>query len=693
MGDWRLAVDIGGTFTDVVVLESGGGAIAVAKSLTTPDDPLAGVRDGCAKAFTEAGIQPADVAGAVVHATTLVTNALIEGKGARTALVATAGFGDTLLIRDEHRYDMYDLQIEFPEPVVPAERTFELDERTLADGSLQRVPDESALAELVDRLAGSDVEAVAISLLHAYANPANEQHVKDALAAALQVPVCASSDVAPQIREYPRMVTTACNAVTMPLVGDYLAALTAWLRSQECGAGLLIMLSNGGVVSGADAAATPIRMVESGPAAGALATSWYARQLRESRILSFDMGGTTAKACLIEEYEPTLTPDFEVARIYRFKRGSGYPIMVPSVDLVEIGAGGGSIAKVNEMGLLKIGPESAGAAPGPACYDRGGQAPTVTDADLLLGYLDPDYFLGGEMVLSPRRAEDAFQPLAAHLGVGVQEAAWGVYELVNQNMAAAARMHAIERGIDLRGVPMLAFGGAGPVHACGVADLLEAEQVIFPVNASVLSAFGTLVTPGRIDLARTLIAALAEVSVQVRDGLLQDMRNEAQRVLGAAGVAATDVTFRYGIDARYVGQGNELTIWLGEGASWPTTDHDVLERFAKEYELVYGLSIPDVPVEVVTWRLAALSPPPEVDVKPSWPADTGAVPKGTRPMVFAREAEPVQAAVHERSQLPPGSQVEGPAVIEERQTSVVLPFGWRSRVLHDGSLLAARERT
>lgn len=690
MSDWRLAVDIGGTFTDVVVLDSHGGAIAAAKSLTTPGEPLAGVRDGCARAFRQAGIEAGEVGGAVVHATTLVTNALIEGKGARTGLIATSGFGDTLLIRDEHRYDMYDLQIEFPEPVIGADLTFEVDERTLANGSVHRAPDPSALAELAAELQDLGVEAVAISLLHSYANPDNELQVKEALTRELGIPVCASSDVAPQIREYPRMVTTACNAVTMPLVGDYLTALESWLRSQGCGRGLLIMLSNGGIVSSRDAAATPIRMVESGPAAGALATSWYARRLQLSRVLSFDMGGTTAKSCLIEGYEPALTADFEVARMYRFKRGSGYPVLVPSVDLVEIGAGGGSIARVNHLGLLNVGPESAGAVPGPACYDRGGELPTVTDADLLLGFLDADYFLGGVMPLSRQRAETAFESVSAALDMSVRDVAWGVHELVNQNMAAAARMHAIERGVDLRGVPLLAFGGAGPVHACGVAEMLEAEQVIFPVNASVLSAFGTLVTPGRVDLARTLIVALTEVTTETRDGILQDMRTEALRVLEAAGVPLSEVTFRYGIDARYVGQGNELTIWLGEGARWPVTDDEVLDKFSKECESVYGLSIPDVAVEVVTWRLAAISPPPAVDLQANLADGAAAASKGTRPMVFARASEPVQGQIYERRELPPGSQVSGPAVIEEPQTSVVLPPGWRARVLEDGSLMAGR---
>jgi N-methylhydantoinase A len=450
------------------------------------------------------------------------------------------------------------------------------------------------------------------------------------------------------------------------------------------------MLSNGGVVSSADAAHVPIRMVESGPAAGALATSWYARRLGEGRILSFDMGGTTAKACLIEDYEPTLTPDFEVARMYRFKKGSGYPILVPSVDLVEIGAGGGSIARVDELGLLKVGPESAGANPGPACYGRGGMQPTVTDADLLLGYLDPGYFLGGEMPLSVEAAEKAFGPLADRLDLSMLEAAWGVHELVSQNMAAAARMHGIERGIDLRGVPLMAFGGAGPVHACGVAELLEGGHVVFPVNASVLSAFGTIVTPGRVDLARTRIMLLSEVADELRTNVLDEMREEAVRILQASGTSADAITFRYGIDARYVGQGNELTIWLGEGPDWPVGDERVIAVFSKEYEAVYGLSIPDVPIEVVTWRVAALSPTPAVDVTPGWDSARSEGAKGRRPIVFARGGEPVQVPVYDRGSLRPGFSIDGPALIEERQTSIVIRPRWGAEVGPDGTVLATR---
>lgn len=693
MADWRVAVDIGGTFTDVVLLDADTGAVVVEKTLSTPADLLVGFRRGVEGALRRAGIRPSDVHAPILHATTVITNALIEGKTAPTALVTTKGFADVLLVRDEHRYDVYDLQIDFPEPPVPSERTFEMDERTMADGSVLLEPSDPDIGLLAETISRTGSEAVAVSFLHSYANPANERRVRDGLTQRLPgVPVCVSGDLAPQMREYPRTVTTVCNAATMPLIGPYLAALEQWLRDQGFGGALMMMLSNGGVVSSRVAAAAPVRLVESGPAAGALAGAWFAEGRGERRLLCFDMGGTTAKSCLIEDAEPAMTMDFEVARIYRFKKGSGLPVTVPSVDLVEIGAGGGSLARVDDLGLLKVGPESAGADPGPACYGRGGAGAAVTDADLVLGYLDPEYFLGGDMPLDTEAAVEALAKPAGAVGASVSGTAGGVYEVVNQNMAAAARMHAVERGIDLRGVPILAFGGAGPVHACGVAELLESTTVFFPARASVLSAFGTLVSPVRIDLARTLVRELTTVDTAERDALLREMCDEGQRVLAEAGVPSDDVRFRFGVDARYRGQAHELTIWVGDGDRWPVTTEEALRLYSDEYARVYGLSIPDVPVQVVTWRVAAWAPPPELNLPPL-PATAGDTePVGARAVSFERNAEPVATPVYERSALGTGATIEGPAVIQERETTVVLRPGWRAEVAADGSVVATRNR-
>ena len=619
--DWRLAVDIGGTFTDVVLLDAASGHVVVDKTLTTPAAPLDGVRRGVREVLDKAGVRPADITAPIVHATTLITNALIERKIGRAGIVTTAGFGDTLLIRNEHRYDMYDLQIEFPEPPVPRERVVELAERTTPQGAVAEPPSPAGLEEITRQLRDAGVDAVGVCLLNSYANPANERAVAQHLRRELGIPVCMSADISPQIREYPRMITTACNAATMPVIGPYLDELQKWLASEGFGGSVLMMLSNGGVVSADDAAAAPVRLVESGPAAGALAGSWFARRLGEDRLLCFDMGGTTAKSCIVRDGEPELTNTFEIARIYRFKKGSGFPVSVPSVDLVEIGAGGGSLARADELGLLKVGPESAGADPGPACYGLGGAKPAVTDADLELGLLDASYFLGGDMALDTARCAEALASVGGLLDLDSAETAAGIHELVNQNMAAAARMHAVEQGADLRGITLLAFGGAGPVHACGVAELLESPRVIFPVNASVLSAFGTLVTPVRIDLARSMIRPLDTVDADERDALLAELRVEGRRVLAAAGVAEDRIRFRYGLDARYHGQGNEITIWVGEGDEWPGTYDDVVAQFEAEYRKIYGLTIPDVAVEAVTWRLSAYAPADAVEPQASFGRD------------------------------------------------------------------------
>lgn len=689
--DWRLAVDIGGTFTDVVLLDALSGRVVVDKTLTTPSAPLDGVRTGVTQLLRRAEVSPSDITAPIVHATTLITNALIEGKIGNSGLVTTKGFADTLLIRDEHRYDMYDLQIEFPAPPIPRERTFELDERTTALGEVLLSPTDESLARLGDALRGAEVDSVAICLLNSYINRANEVRVAEYLEQALGVPVCFSADISPQIREYPRMITTACNAATMPVIGPYLDELQKWLVSEGFGGSVLMMLSNGGVVSAEDAARAPIRLVESGPAAGALAGSWFADRLGIDRLLCFDMGGTTAKACLIEHGEPELTNTFEVARAYRFKKGSGFPVSVPSVDLMEIGAGGGSLSRVDQFGLMKVGPESAGAEPGPASYGRGGTEPAVTDADVVLGLLDPDAFLGGDMPLDKGLAESAVGAVGQSLGLTVLETAAGIHEIVNQNMAAAARMHGVEMGVDLRGVPLIAFGGAGPVHACGVADLLESDRVIFPVNASVLSAFGTLVSPVRIDLARSLPRPLSTVDPSERDSLLEELRVEGRRVLSAAGVPDGAVRFRYGIDARYAGQGNEITIWVGEGDAWSATVDSVRETFDTEYSRIYGMTIPDVEIEAVTWRLSAFATTSSVEPDSSLgTADGAPTPISHRPMTFVRGEGPIDTPVYRRLNLGAGARFDGPAVVEERETTSVIRPGWSVEVAADGSLIATK---
>ncbi|MGQ0383853.1 MAG: hydantoinase/oxoprolinase family protein, partial [Gammaproteobacteria bacterium] len=493
MSRLALAIDIGGTFTDAV-LSSDDGKIWTDKTLTTPGNLLEGFFGAAGLVLARAGAGFSDVDDVLAHATTVVTNAIIERKGLSTALIVTAGFRDVLYIRDEHRYDMFDPQLEFPEPLIPRDLTFGIRERTYADGTVGEDVDPAELREIAGRLEARGVVSVAVCLLNSYRNPGHERDVRQhLLRAAPGLSITLSSDVAPQMREYLRTSTSAVNAYAVPVCGPYLNGLVAQLGRQGCGLEPLIMLSNGGVVGARVAGAYPVRMIESGPAAGALAASWIAKRHGFESLMSFDMGGTTAKACLIQRGEPLVTGEFEVDRRYRFKPGSGMPITVPSIDMMEIGAGGGSIARVDGLGLLKVGPQSAGADPGPACYGRGGTEPCVTDADLVLGILDADRFLGGDMRLERGRAEQAIEGLARRLGVAPQEAAYGVFSVVGESMAAAARAHATDRGVDYRGLPLLAFGGAGPIHACYVAGRLDSSRVIYPPRASVFSAVGTLV--------------------------------------------------------------------------------------------------------------------------------------------------------------------------------------------------------
>ncbi|MEA3072309.1 MAG: N-methylhydantoinase, partial [Alphaproteobacteria bacterium] len=562
MSNYALAVDIGGTFTDAV-LRSASGRTWVDKTLTTPESLDIGFFRATDAILKKASIEPSAVTDVFVHATTLVTNAVIERKGPLTALLVTDGFRDILSIRDEHRYEMFDPQIEFPKPLVSREMTFGIAERVLATGEAVKPLDVAQAEATVEELKRKAVVSVAVSFLNAYLNPVNERAMRDIIEKrAPEMYVSISSEVAPQIREYPRTSTVAMNAYTAPITGPYLDALRHGLKQRGFVNDPLIMLSNGGVIGIEVAKRFPVRMVESGPAAGALAASYYAEVLGLDRLLSFDMGGTTAKACIIEDRQPLVVGNFEVDRIYRFKAGSGLPILIPSVDMIEIGAGGGSIASMSDLGLLKVGPQSAGSVPGPVCYGRGGQNPTVTDADLVLGYLSADHFLGGDMKLDLPAAEKQLSQLAKALGTSLIETASGIYRVIGESMTAAARAHAADRGIDYRGLPLFAFGGAGPVHACYVAELLDSPVVIYPPLASVLSAFGTLVTPPRLDLGRGALSRLFALDWQQVDAILSELVRDARSGLASAGCKPDDLAFRFGADMRYFGQQNEVTTWF-----------------------------------------------------------------------------------------------------------------------------------
>jgi N-methylhydantoinase A len=682
-GEARIGVDIGGTFTDLVLLQ-GERVRAVAKVLTTTHDPSLGVAAGVRALLDRAGDGGGGVR-EVVHGTTLVPNALIERTGARTALLTTAGFRDALAIRREHRYDLYDLNLELPEPLVPRRRRWEVRERVLADGSVDVAVDEDQVRGLARRIRRERVEAVAVSLLHSYRNPGHELWVGELLREALpEVSLSLSAEVVPELGEYLRVSTTVANAYVQPLMDRYLGLLAGRLSEAGVEAPVHVMLSTGGLADLTTARRFPIRLAESGPAAGAISAAFTGRALGIPDVLAFDMGGTTAKACLIEGGQPLIAREHEVARVHRFARESGFPIRLPVVDLVEIGAGGGSIARPDRFGLPRVGPDSAGSDPGPACYGRGGVEPTVTDADLVLGYLDPDFFLGGEMCLSLEGARGALAGFASQLGLSIEQAAAGIHRVVNENMAAAARMHAIERGRDLRRLVMVATGGAGPVHAWGVAKSLDMTRVVLPPSAGVASALGMLTAPPAFDQARSLPSLLGEVDWDGVRSALSELRAQGARQLAATGVPPEHVSLEVSADLRHRGQGESLTVPLGDGLARRAADQ-VESAFDAAYAGLYGRRPPGVDVEVLAWRVRVRGPEPPVRRRAE-PVE-GSAEKGKRAIWSAEGGRFVEARVLDRYRLASGQVVRGPAVIEERESTAIVGVGGRAEVDPGGNLV------
>jgi N-methylhydantoinase A len=679
----RAGIDIGGTFTDLVILDDRTGERALGKVLTTPEDPSAAVEKGLAELLEQEGAAASQL-GTIIHGTTLVTNALIERKGAKTALLTTEGFRDAVAIGTEHRYDMYDIFIEKPEPLVGRSLRYGVRERSLDDGSVLLELDEDHVRSISAELREREVKAVAVSFLHSFRNPRHERRVREILVEeAPEITVSLSSEVAPEIREYERTSTTIANVYVRPLVERYLQILEERLRGLGFEGSLYIMLSNGGTASVETAREFPIRLLESGPAAGALAAAFYGRETGFSEVLSFDMGGTTAKACLIEDGEPLTSSDFEVARVYRFKKGSGLPVKTSVIEMIEIGAGGGSIARVGALNLPKVGPESAGADPGPACYGRGGSEPTVTDADLILGYLDPDFFLGGKMHLDREAAVRAIEErIARPLGLEAVEAAWGIHQVVNENMANAARVHAIERGKDPRAYPLFAFGGAGPVHAYRVARALGISGFIAPLGAGATSALGFLCAPLSFDLVRSLYGRLDELDWAAANAALEDMEEEGRDLLRASGVADADIRVRRLCEMRYTGQGHEVTVELPDGELGPEDAERLTAFYRKEYLRLYNREGPNVPLEALTWRLEVAAPRPEIRLEgeegASYPAERAQ--KGAREIYLPEDAGFTRVPVYDRYSLAPGATFEGPAVVEERESTVILGPEGRAEV-------------
>ena len=697
----RLGVDIGGTFTDLVVIDEATGTARVGKVLTTPKDPAHGVEEVIHALLDEAGVR-SDAVRAVVHGTTLATNALIERKGAKTALLTTEGFRDALEIRREGRYDMYDLFIDPPPPLVPRHLRREVPERLLADGSILKTLDEAAARRALAELAREGVEALAICLLHAYVNPAHERRLSEiAREVSPGLSVSCSSEVVPEIREYERASTTCANVYVAPLMARYLEDLERRLAALGIDGQLYIMQSSGGTALPPLARRLPVRLVESGPAAGALAAAQAARERHEPKLLSFDMGGTTAKACVIDDGVPLVGREFEVARADRFKKGSGLPIRVPVIELIEIGAGGGSIARVDRMGLLKVGPDSAGADPGPACYTLGGRHPTVTDADLLLGYLDAEFFLGGRMRLDREAAHRVVgEHVARRLGLDVTGAAWGIHRVVNENMAAAARIHGIERGRDLRQYPLFAFGGAGPVHCWQVAKILKVPRILIPFGAGAMSAYGLLAAPLAFDFVRTGRQRLDRADWPAINRLFAEMEEEGRALLARAGVAPADIHISRIAEMRHAGQGHEVECAMPLGALSTESLPTITASFENAYRALYHRLPHGVPIEALNWRLTVSGPqpstglsrrsepgralirPPSVHASRTAPTTTGSAraTKGARQAYFAEVGGFVETPVYDRYALHAGAEFAGPAIVEERESTAVVGPGARCRV-------------
>jgi N-methylhydantoinase A/oxoprolinase/acetone carboxylase beta subunit len=671
---YRLGCDIGGTFTDFVLLNDQTGEIRINKCLTTPSDPSDAVEQGMKELEqnTPGFIGKLDE---VIHGTTLVINSIIERKGARTGLITTKGFRDVLEIGREIRYAPYDTFAEFPKPLIPRRFRLEVDERIRSDGIILKALDLEEVEQVVRELVKMGVESVAVCLLNSFENPIHEFMIRDIIEKETpKISVSISYDVLPQIREYERTSTTVTNAYVKPLTGNYLSNLSGRLESIGFKGKLFIMLSSGGITSVETASKFPVRIIESGPTAAVIAGQYYGKLFDIPEMFCFDMGGTTAKSCLIQGGVAGVVPTFEVGRVQRFMKGSGLTIQVPVVDLMEIGAGGGSIAKVSKMGTLQVGPESSGADPGPICYGRGGNEAGVTDADLLLGYLDEDYFLGGEMKLDREAARQGIQKkIAKPLGVSLIQAVWGIHDLINETMAAAAKTHIAEKGGNPKVVTLTAFGGAGPVHAYGLAKKLGAPRIVVPPNAGVGSALGFFTAPRAFDLVRSHKVTLEDADFKEIEKIFKEMEAEGGKTLQKTGTEK-NIKFERSVDMRFVGQGSETNTRIPEKDFTKIKKEEIRRRFDEIYEKLYGRTYPDSRVEFVNFKVRASLPEkllqfPKLRKKGDSLQD---VVKGQRSAYSGIAEDFIPFTVYDRYKLFPNAEFKGPAIIEERESTVVI---------------------
>jgi N-methylhydantoinase A len=687
----KLAADIGGTFTDIV-LETAARRHSC-KVLTTTAAPELGVLEGIEIALEEADVAAQDI-DVFIHGTTLATNALIERKGAKTALITTEGFRDVVETGYEKRFDHYDLMIDRPAPLVPRTRRYTVRERLAVNGDVLVPLDDAAIPDIARNLREEKVGAVAIGFLHSYAHDAHERRVRDILRPLLEnhVTICLSSEVTPEIREYERFSTTCANAYVRPLMSGYLNRLRDELSQRGLKAPLFLMMSGGGLTTLETAARFPIRLVESGPAGGAILASTIARQCGLDEVLSFDMGGTTAKICLLSDGEPERARKFEIARAYRDMKGSGLPVRIPVIEMVEIGAGGGSIARVDKLGRITVGPDSAGSTPGPVCYGRGGIEPAVTDANVVLGKIDPAFFAGGKIALDEAGAKQALQsaigmPLKLD---GIWPAA-GVTEIVEENMANAARVHAIERGKDIGQCTMIAFGGAAPLHACHLAEKLGVDRIIVPSGAGVGSAIGFLQAPIAYEITRSAAIPIDDLDAVRANGLLKAMERDARRVVKPAVGKATLKVIRIA-DFRYVGQGHEIRVPLPEGELKSTDGPKLRAAFEKLYKVLYGLIIPKMEIEAVTWSVTVSSAPSPVRRIGRPKAAAAPKPRKSRQVYDPDVGKLINMPIYWRFEMKPGARIKGPAIIAENETSTLVGSNFRGSIDSLGYIVLERAK-
>jgi N-methylhydantoinase A len=680
---YKLGIDIGGTFTDLVLLEESTGKLFFGKTLTTYDNPSNGIIKGTRELLDREGVAASQLSG-IVHGTTLVTNAVIERRGALTGLLTTKGFEDVLEIGRELRYDIYDINLSIPEPLVARNLRMGITERMDYKGNVITPLDMTEVETALDFLVSKGVQSVAVCLLHSFTNPSHEKAIGAFIRQKYpNLYVSLSVDVMPEIREYERSSATTMNAYVQPLTDQYLSLLEKRLRDEVGFGGTInIMISSGRLTTIEGARQTPIQLLESGPAGGTMAGVFFGKLTQKKDLLAFDMGGTTAKASLVFDLKPEITNQFEAARVMRFKKGSGLPVRIPVIDMIEIGAGGGSIAHLDKLGLLKVGPESAASEPGPACYGRGGERPTVTDCDLILGYLNEDYFLGGTMKLDVEAARKAVKKhLADPLGISIEDAAMGVHRIVNENMANAARVHILEKGYDPRFYSMLAFGGAGPVHAFQTARLLNSPQLIIPVGAGVVSALGFLVSPIASESIRSYVSPLELIDWTKVNHLMDEMEHEGFTFLEKANVPVSEGKVTRIADMRYSGQGHEISVKIPNGKLSEASLAEIEANFIKEYELRYGRTVPDVSMEAVTWRVEVAGKSPEIIPNQVISTQGENALKGTRKVFLMGEKSYEDIPVYSRYLLKPNDTFDGPCVIEEMESTVII--GKNSKIKMD----------